>query len=130
MGLVKIKTTYGISGGVFLYFFGNISEAMILLASLMFLDMITGTLKGAYQKKLNSTLSRNGIIKKIAMIIGIAVVFMLDKYMESGTLFRDLIVNMFIVTELISNLENLAQMNVIMPSFIKGMLEKYRIIKM
>lgn len=126
---MDMKIFYGVSGGMLLYLFGNFTEAMYLLATVMMLDFSTGTLKGLYQRKLNSSVSRNGIIKKIGMIMGVAIAFMIDKHVGTGFLFRDLIVNMFIVTELISNLENLAEIGVIMPTFVKKFLEKYEIIK-
>ena len=126
---MDMRIMYGVSGGVLLYLFGNFTEAMYLLATVMMLDFATGTLKGIYQKKLNSSVSRNGVIRKIGMIMGVAIMFMIDKHVGTGVLFRDLAVNMFIVTELISNLENLAEIGVIMPTFVKNFLEKYEIIK-
>lgn len=114
-----------IFGGMGLYMFGAISDAMYLLAVVIFLDFCTGTLKALYHKELNSTLSRNGIIRKIGMIVCIAVIYMIDTYMGSGTMFRDMAVNMFIVSEIISNLENLSKIDVLIPSYLKQLLSQY-----
>ena len=83
-------------GAILLYMFGEPTQFMYILAYVILLDFMTGTLKAAYLRTMNSVTSRNGILKKIGMLFGISAIHMFDMFMGSGDLFRNLLVNMFI----------------------------------
>ena len=117
------KYLIAINGAIILYLFGNITALMELLVGVICLDFITGLLKAKKQKKLNSTIGRNGVYRKLGIGLGVVFAHFIDLYLESGNLFRDLIINFFIVTEFISISENLLALGIIMPKFIKDFLE-------
>ena len=124
-GIEYTRHLITIFGGVTLYLFGNITDAMILLSTLIVLDFSTGMLKAAYQKRLNSTIGYNGIIKKVGLLFCIVIAHLIDLYLDSGTLIRDITINMFIVIEILSNLENLCCIDNLFPKFIRDVLKKY-----
>lgn len=112
-----------IVGAFTLYLFGDYTYLMELLVYVIGLDFVTGILKASKQHKLNSTICGNGAYRKIGMGLGIVFGHFVDVYAGSGDLFRNLIINFFIITEFISISENLLALGVIMPKFIKTFLE-------
>ena len=91
---------------------------MIIIA----LDYLTGICKSYYNKDLSSYRSLKGIIKKVGECSLLAFVFILDEIMQSnGTLFTGYSY-LVVASEGLSILENLGQMNIIVPNFIKERL--------
>ena len=117
------RSIVAIGGAFALYVFGDYTSLMKLLVFVIGLDFVTGVLKAAKQKKLNSSIGRNGVFRKIGMCMGVIFAHFIDVYAGSGDLFRNLIINFFIVTEFISISENLLALGVTMPKFIKTFLE-------
>jgi toxin secretion/phage lysis holin len=98
---------------------------MYLLGTLIFLDFCTGVLKATYQKKLNSKIGHMGILKKVGLLFCIVIAHMTDLYLNSGTLLRDITINMFIVMEILSNLENLSSIDRLFPRFLRNVIKEY-----
>ena len=87
------------------------------------IDYITGICKSYYNKDLSSYRSIRGIAKKVGECCLICLVFILDQVMQTGgTLFKGYSY-LVIANEGLSILENLGQMNVAVPKFIKSRLE-------
>ena len=90
-------------------------EAKLALA-FMVIDVITGVLKAVKNKELNSTKAREGIYKKASFILFIAFGYLADYAMDYVNIGFKLpaaatICTMIIVTEAISVLENLGNIN-------------------
>lgn len=90
-------------------------EVKIALA-FMIIDVFTGVLKAVKNKELNSTKAREGIYKKASFILFIAFGYLADyamSYVNMGFNFpaAATICTLVIVTEAISVLENLGQIN-------------------
>lgn len=90
-------------------------EAKLALA-FMVIDVFTGVLKAVKNKDLNSTKAREGIYKKASFILFIAFGYLADytmDYVNIGFIFpaAATICTLVIVTEAISVLENLGQIN-------------------
>lgn len=86
----------------------------ILCSVMIFFDVITGYLKAFKNKKVNSSISRDGYIKKIgwfiSLILGVVVdYFMHTKILAIGT------ASVCFATEFISVYENLADVGVKLP---------------
>lgn len=82
----------------------------------MVIDVFTGVLKAVKNKELNSTKAREGIYKKASFILFIAFGYLADyamDYVDMGFSFpaAATICTLIIVTEAISVLENLGQIN-------------------
>ncbi len=87
-----------------------------LALAFMAIDVFTGVLKAVKNKELNSTKAREGIYKKASFILFIAFGYLADYamvYVNMGFNFpaAATICTLIIVTEAISVLENLGQIN-------------------
>lgn len=87
-----------------------------LALAFMVIDVFTGVLKAVKNKELNSTKAREGIYKKASFILFIAFGYLADyamNYVDMGFSFpaAATICTLIIVTEAISVLENLGQIN-------------------
>lgn len=87
-----------------------------LALAFMVIDVFTGVLKAVKNKELNSTKAREGIYKKASFILFIAFGYLADyamDYVDIGFSFpaAATICTLIIVTEAISVLENLGQIN-------------------
>lgn len=90
-------------------------EVKLALAFMM-IDVFTGVLKAVKNKELNSTKAREGIYKKASFILFIAFGYLADytmDYVNMGFNFPAAVTicALVIVTEAISVLENLGQIN-------------------
>ena len=90
-------------------------EVKLALAFMM-IDVFTGVLKAVKNKELNSTKAREGIYKKASFILFIAFGYLADYAMDYVNMGFNLpaaatICTLVIVTEAISVLENLGQIN-------------------
>lgn len=93
----------------------NEPKTIFLLCGIfVFADVLTGYLKAFKNKKVNSSISRDGYIKKIGWIIAILLGFLVDMLVE---------VNLFLIgsaivcvaTEGISFYENLGEIGINLP---------------
>lgn len=87
-----------------------------LALAFMVIDVFTGVLKAVKNKELNSTKAREGIYKKASFILFIAFGYLADyamHYVNMGFNFPAAVTicTLIIVTEAISILENLGQIN-------------------
>ena len=87
-----------------------------LALAFMVIDVFTGVLKAVKCKELNSTKAREGIYKKASFILFIAFGYLADYAMDYVNMGFNLpaaatICTLVIVTEAISVLENLGQIN-------------------
>lgn len=87
-----------------------------LALAFMVIDVFTGVLKAVKNKDLNSTKAREGIYKKASFILFIAFGYLADYAMDYVNMGFSLpaattICTLIIVTEAISVLENLGQIN-------------------
>lgn len=87
-----------------------------LALAFMVIDVFTGVLKAVKNKELNSTKAREGIYKKASFILFIAFGYLADYAMNYVNMGFNLpaaatICTLVIITEAISVLENLGQIN-------------------
>lgn len=87
-----------------------------LALAFMLIDVFTGVLKAVKNKELNSTKAREGIYKKASFILFIAFGYLADYAMDYVDMGFNLpaaatICTLIVVTEAISVLENLGQIN-------------------
>ena len=109
------------------YILGGWDTALQTLVIVMSLDYITGVCKAIYNKKLNSTISFKGIVKKVGYLIIVAVAVELD-IMTGGTgAIRTLVIYFFVANEGISILENWGSMGLPLPQKIFDVLEQLKI---
>lgn len=86
----------------------------ILCGVFIFTDVITGYLKAIKLKKVNSSISRDGYIKKISWIIALILGFLID-YLTDVNIFLVGSAIVCIATEGISVYENLGEIGIKLP---------------
>lgn len=90
-------------------------RTLIIISCIMiFTDILTGYLKAIKLKKINSSISRDGYIKKIGWVVAIIFGFTLD-YILNISLFLKGTAVITIMTEGMSIYENLGEIGVKLP---------------
>lgn len=103
-------------------FLGGADEILTVLISLMVLDYVLGLMCGFKEKKLSSEIGFFGILKKITILIIIAVAVAIDTQTSSQGLVRNMVIYFYAAMEGISILENAGRMGVPIPEKLKDAL--------
>ncbi|MDU5494119.1 MAG: phage holin family protein [Clostridium perfringens] len=112
-------------GTLFTWIFGAWDIPLITLLVFIFLDYLTGVIKGCKSKELCSNIGLRGITKKGLILVVLLVAVMLDRLPDNGTwMFRTLIAYFYIMNEGISILENCAALGVPIPEKLKQALRE------
>lgn len=88
----------------------------------MVTDYISGLICGMVENKLSSKVGFRGLLKKIAILIIIAVGFRVDNIVNAQGSIRAMVISFYIALEGISILENSARIGVPIPDKLKNML--------
>ena len=94
-------------------------ETIILL---IVIDYGSGILKGIYKRKLSSAIGFKGIVKKIMMLLVIALAYAIQKMFGSSIPIREISISLFIGNESLSILENAAACDLPIPKSLKEVL--------
>ena len=121
---------FGAVGGIVTYLFGGWTEGMQALLIFMIVDYLSGlAVAGIFKNSsktegggLKSDVGFKGIIKKVFMVLVVALMFRLDILFGIRYL-RDLCIIGFILNELISITENLGLMGIPLPAVITKAIE-------
>lgn len=112
---------YGQDGAT--YLFGPWVPLIGVLLVLSALDILTGVAKGIYDKSLRSRNMSQGMIVKAMMFVVLIIANMVDITLSAGLpVAKTSVLLFYIGLEGLSILENLGQMNVPLPAFIKDRL--------
>jgi toxin secretion/phage lysis holin len=116
------------SAGAFLvWLFGGwdaLAQALVLLIGL---DVLGGLVQAFYERNLNSSIMRKGLIRKTGYFAAIALAVLMDRALfQSAPAFRTLVLSYLCVNEALSVLEHLAAIGVPLPAQLKRALEKLR----
>ena len=127
-GLIELFTKYILTflSTVGLYLFGGLDVALQAFLLAMVLDYITGLMKGYKSKKLNSKTGLKGIFKKLGLLCLVALAVAIDKVAGNSGLIRTVVIYYLFANEGLSIVENLGEMNVIVPKVIKEKLEQLK----
>lgn len=105
----------------------------VYIVALLFIlfDIVTGIIKAVYNKKLNSTILRQGLFHKLAEVISIFGSGLLDYgiiYVDIGIniAILPIVVSYICIMELISCMENLAEINPTLSKLFAPYLEKLK----
>jgi toxin secretion/phage lysis holin len=100
--------------------FGGWDVALQVFFICLVADMVTGVLKGFYQKDFSSKRMREGFVTKFGYIIVIVLATQFDRLLlpEDAPVLRTIAIFFYIFVEGSSVLENLAQMKVPIPQAI------------
>lgn len=108
------STIVGIIGGLFTFLFGKLDILFYTLIAFVVLDYITGLVKAFYTKTVSSEIGKKGLLKKVMILIVIAVAVLLHRLIlelvpELNTPLREIAILFYICNEGISILENVAE---------------------
>lgn len=121
-----ISVITGIAGGLAAALFGAWDKLLWTLVVLMAFDYITGVIKGVYTKKLSSNAGFKGLLKKIIILVIVALANVIGELIGGKTAIREMVIMFYITNEGISVLENAAEILPNMPNGIKGILLQLR----
>ena len=107
------------------YLFGGFDGLLIALLFCIVADYITGVLAALYEKRLNSQVGFKGIIKKVVILIIVALSVEISAITGADSI-RDLVICFYIANEGISILENAGRMDVPFLSKLKDLLEQLK----
>ena len=126
--IVSIVT--GTIGSLLINLIGKPTDDLIILIILMIIDLIVGFLVSAiWQKstktdsgKLSSTVMFKGIIKKFFTLVIVVIAFQLDKLLVMNVI-RHIVIIAFIVEEVLSITEIIANTGIKIPTIITKALD-------
>lgn len=119
-----INTIFSVIATTFIYLVGGMDLAIITLLIMMCFDYLTGVISAIYNKKLSSKIGFKGILKKVLMLIIVAVATLIDRLIGESGAIRTVVVYYYVANEGISILENLVECNVKFPKKLVEILDQ------
>lgn len=120
MKYFKIVTTIWATSVI--YLLGGFDVSLKCLIGAVVLDYITGVSKSYLNETLSSYIGFKGIVKKINIFCLVALAVILDNISGANGTLRTLIIYYIVSNEGLSIIENLGEMNIIVPDFLKKRL--------
>lgn len=121
-----IKSAISVIATTLIYLLGGWDIALQSLIIVVILDYITGISKSYVTKKLNSNKGLKGIVKKLSMFCIVAVAVIVDRIIGQTGMIRTLIIYYLVANEGLSIIENLGDMDIIVPKILKDKLEQVK----
>ena len=116
----------GAVGGFLAWLFGGWDTLIIALVVLVGLDYISGLIKAAATKELSSEIGFRGIGKKVCIFLIVAAAGIAQAFLGDILPLRETVITFFAINELLSLLENAAQMGLGIPDSWKNALLQVR----
>ena len=121
-----IKYITAFFGTVCIYLFGGLDVALQCLLLAIVIDYITGMMKSYKNANLSSKIGIKGIFKKIGLLCLIALSVAIDKVAGANGVIRSAVIYYVFANEGLSIVENLSEMDIIVPKIIKEKLQQYK----
>ena len=121
-----IKSILSAVATTLLFILGGWDIALQSLIIIMIIDYLTGISKSYVAKKLNSNKGFRGLVKKLAMLGIVAIAVIIDRLIGDTGLIRNFIIYYLVANEGLSIIENLGEMDIIVPEFLKNKLEQLK----
>lgn len=113
--------------GTFLTFiFGDWDVALQCLVIAIALDYISGIIKAFINKELSSKIGVKGILKKVGVLVIVALAVLIDKVTGESGAVRTLVIYYFVANEGLSIVENLGEAGLPIPDVIKKALKSLK----
>ena len=110
-------------GGAVGWFFGGLDGFFYALVAFSVMDYVTGVMKACVKKELSSAIGARGIFQKVCIFILVGVVNVLDsEFLGHGDVLREAVIFFYIANEGLSVLENVVELGVPVPEFLKERL--------
>lgn len=118
----NIALVVGSAGAVISYLVDGLGEAVTVLLFMMVADYISGLMSAAYQRKLNSRIGFNGLLRKSFYLLLLGSVYMVGTVIEGISAAGDGLAIALIIMEFVSITENGTKMNLPIPGPVKKVL--------
>ena len=113
-------------GSLYAFVTGHTDLAFQILLAFMSIDIASGLLKGAYQKRLKSEIMSLGIVKKGGIILSIVFAYLLDMLINDGQpVFVTMMTWVAIGNEGLSITENFSSMGIGVPQVVTDRLGQF-----
>jgi toxin secretion/phage lysis holin len=103
---------------------GGWTPAMTTLVIIIMLDIVSGFARALVQQQLSSSISWRGMVKKVLILMIVALAYQADCLIGAGTVVRDATIIFFGVSEALSVLENAAASGLPVPEFLREALRQ------
>ena len=123
----KIKLIFTAISTSIAYVFGGMDTMLSILIIFMITDFISGFTKAWALKQFNSSKFYIGGVKKLGILLIVAVAAQLDKFIHIDSVaLRTVAISYYIANEGFSILENWGQLGLPLPKLLKDALAKLR----
>lgn len=112
-----------LGAGILTYLYGNMNGLIIALFVAIVLDYVTGLVKAGILHELSSEIGFKGILKKMLILMVVALAHVIDNCVGSGETWRNIAIVFYICNEGISILENAVACGLPVPEKLKDVLE-------
>jgi len=109
-----------------IYLLGGLDIALKSLLIVIVIDYITGVASAIYNKKLSSNIGFKGIIKKFCYLLIVALSVVIDNLTGQSGVIRTLVIYFLVSNDGLSILENMAELNIKLPSKLIDVLEQLK----
>ncbi len=121
-----ISLVFAFLGGIFAKALGGWDMLLCGLIFLMCGDYVSGVVKGVYLKKLSSEIGFYGLLKKIMVLLVVAVANVIEGVLGNSIAIREIVLMFFIANESLSILENISAIGTIVPNCLRELLLQLR----
>ena len=104
------------------YLYGDMDGLIVALCVAIILDYVTGLIKAGITHTLSSEIGFKGILKKILILLIVALAHVVDNCVGSGDTWRNIAIVFYICNEGISILENAVACGLPVPDKLKDIL--------
>ena len=109
--------------GILSYLYGSFDGLLTALCVAVVLDYVTGLIKAGITHTLSSEIGFKGILKKILIMLIVALAHVIDNCVGSGDTWRNIAIVFYICNEGISILENAVACGLPVPDKLKEILQ-------
>lgn len=118
-----LRILAGIGGGLASYLWGGWSALLQTLIFFIILDYVFAVIVAGAHGELNSKVGFNGIARKIAILVLVAVAHQTDKVLGDSSIVRDSVIFFYLANELLSIVETVGKTNLPIPESLKKAIE-------
>lgn len=117
-----INSAIAIIGTILVWGFGEWDLSILTLIIFMLLDCITGIIKAYIQKKIDSSLCKILVLKKLTILSVLVLAAALDRLINQEKIFRNMVCFWYMGNEGISILSNISGIGVPIPEKLKELI--------